>query len=559
MSTGAARSLTPRTRKVQGTFQISATLDSNRLPNASARFNTARDLVVRWMNRRVKNELGFSLPKIAWEGQPFEIDRDGQLYAATELAELGLWTARIEHHDSTVAARTWTVDIALRQVGASVIVLQRTLCTSPSDCTHSAPLTVPKIVRDLVREVGMRDVLPITEQPWILSNEADLELLELALADQARRIPVVMLTETDERPRDTYKVKPFVLDPKGLASELLGLAHVVIMPRDLGFSWTKRVGKMWSAFNGAVRTFRPGLSFENDDPYRHPLAKLDDIVMWEYDGVLSPSKLQSEDAFQHFLKEKMFQTIASRPIRSEETLFYRYAKVRSLSAKSAEHAGSSQMEEELRLEIEELKKQAEEERGEKDFAYNYSADLEESIQRLQKERFNLRAQLESLREKLGGTVRAEIPIPDSLEDLEEWQANVTGQLILAPKAIRAASKSDFRDPKLVYQALLLLANEYRQMRIHGGGELRDAYERGLKTLKLTEARSISDARVGEQGEEYYVTHPLDPQRRVLLEDHLKRGTDRDPRNVLRIYFLWDQQEQLVVVGWLPTHLETRNS
>jgi hypothetical protein len=78
-------------------------------------------------------------------------------------------------------------------------------------------------------------------------------------------------------------------------------------------------------------------------------------------------------------------------------------------------------------------------------------------------------------------------------------------------------------------------------------------------LKLSEARSISESRLGEQGEEYYVNHPFLAGKRVFLEDHLRRGADRDPRNTLRVYFAWDRQEQLVIVGWLPSHLTTRSS
>jgi hypothetical protein len=38
--------------------------------------------------------------------------------------------------------------------------------------------------------------------------------------------------------------------------------------------------------------------------------------------------------------------------------------------------------------------------------------------------------------------------------------------------------------------------------------------------------------------------------------HLKNGGNtRDPMRCLRIYFFWDDDEQQVVVGSLPAHLE----
>lgn len=555
-----AKVLPPKSRTVQGIYQLSATLGSEQFPETEKRFEEARSLTLWWMNRRLKNELGRGIPPPAWSGAPFEIDQHGQLYAAVTVPDLNLWTCRLEHDDPTVPARTWSVDLALRQVGSEVILVERTLCVSPATCIQPAPLTVPGIVRDLITKVGLTDAVPITGRPWYLKSSSDLELLQLLLSDALRLLPVVMLTEADGLAADrAYKVERYVLDPVAVGRDLLGLAHVVVMPRSLGFEWTNRIGRVWSAFNGAVRTFRPGLNFSNDDPYRHPLTKLDDIVLWEYQGGLSAEKIYAESAFQAFLKEKMFQTITSRPLRQEDTLFYRYAKVRSLSAGTAPCQGSSPVEQELRLEVAELRKQVEEERGEKDYVYNSSAELEENLQRVERERFNLRAQLDGLRAGLGEAARAQIPLPASLDELEDWQRHVAGQLWIAPRAIAAAGKSEFRDPKVVFESLLLLANEYRQMRIRGGDELRVAYEAGLQRLKLTEARSISESRVGQQGEEYYVNHPFLVGKRVFLEDHLRRGTDRDQRNSLRIYFAWERQEQLVIVGWLPSHLTTRNS
>jgi hypothetical protein len=435
-------STTPlRTRTVQGIHQLSATLLSTQFPDPQKRFEEARSLTLWWMNRRVKNELNRGIPPPAWSGESFEVDQHGQLYAAVTVPDLNLWTCRLEHDDPEVAARTWSVDIALRQVGSEVIFLERTLCVSPANCIHPAPQNVPRIIRDLVTKVGLSDVVPITGNPWYLTTPGDLDLLQLLLSDNSRLLPVIMLTEADEISADRgYKVARFVLDPVALAKELLGLAHAVVMPRELGFEWTKRVGRSWTAFYGAIRTYRPGLSFSDDDPYRHPLAKLDEIVLWEHQTATG-EKLHGEPAFQAFLREKMFQTVTSRPLRQEDTLFYRYAKVRGLSAATTPGKDSSPAEEELRLEVSELRKQLDEERGEKDYVYNYSADLEETLQRAEKERFSLRAQLEALRAGFGDAARERIPLPDSLDDLEDWEQNVAGQIWIAPRAISAAGKS----------------------------------------------------------------------------------------------------------------------
>jgi hypothetical protein len=51
MATSSAQRPTIRTRKVQGTYQLSATLESDSIPDPEQRFEKARTLVLQWMNR----------------------------------------------------------------------------------------------------------------------------------------------------------------------------------------------------------------------------------------------------------------------------------------------------------------------------------------------------------------------------------------------------------------------------------------------------------------------------------------------------------------------------
>jgi len=43
----------------------------------------------------------------------------------------------------------------------------------------------------------------------------------------------------------------------------------------------------------------------------------------------------------------------------------------------------------------------------------------------------------------------------------------------------------------------------------------------------------------------------------LLNLHLRKGTTKDDRYCLAIYFFWDDEKRRVVVGWLPSHLDNR--
>lgn len=71
-----------------------------------------------------------------------------------------------------------------------------------------------------------------------------------------------------------------------------------------------------------------------------------------------------------------------------------------------------------------------------------------------------------------------------------------------------------------------------------------------------ELSPIAKERVGEQGDTYLISVDGRPR---MLDRHLKKGTSKDQRHCFRLYFLWDEDSQQAVVGWLPSHLDTRQT
>jgi|GEM_PF-3537191 len=152
--------------------------------------------------------------------------------------------------------------------------------------------------------------------------------------------------------------------------------------------------------------------------------------------------------------------------------------------------------------------------------------------------------------------------PDTLNELEKWcQAErvINERLLILPQAVHEARHSPFEDVALVFKSLKVLANEYWDLRVNGGLDLKRKWHSALENLGLTVAPSISKSRAGEQRAEYYVNYPVGspPGNTQFLEQHLKKGNDRDQRFCFRLYFFWDKKKRLVVVGWLPSHLDTR--
>ncbi|MGI8990783.1 MAG: hypothetical protein ACR2I2_14555 [Bryobacteraceae bacterium] len=207
--------------------------------------------------------------------------------------------------------------------------------------------------------------------------------------------------------------------------------------------------------------------------------------------------------------------------------------------------------------MEALQKDADENKTWADFCRQECERYEQANEELRREVSNLRARTETLLQAIKeGKPQPQVPTPDSLEDLEEWSRQLAGRVVFAPRAFSAAAKSDYSDPKLVYKSLLALSNEYWVMK-HSGG--REPWDHKLQELGVREEGAITLARAGQHEDEYFINHPLYPERRIFLSEHLAKGNSRDRRKCLRIYFTWDGQYEHVIVGWLPSHLTNKLS
>lgn len=133
-----------------------------------------------------------------------------------------------------------------------------------------------------------------------------------------------------------------------------------------------------------------------------------------------------------------------------------------------------------------------------------------------------------------------------LKDLGEWAALNSDRIVILPRAISAARKANYVDESTVFAALEVLAGPYREVKASEAP--RDTARAELEALGITMGGSVDPAYAGD---EYFVRWS---GRKRFLDQHLKKGTSRDPRYSLRIYYTWDDELGVCVVGWLPTHL-----
>lgn len=138
-----------------------------------------------------------------------------------------------------------------------------------------------------------------------------------------------------------------------------------------------------------------------------------------------------------------------------------------------------------------------------------------------------------------------------LSDIEEWATLNHHRITILPRALSECKRALYEDADRVYQSLELLAETYPLVKL---GELeRTTLLQRAQAIGVTIGGSVDKSVAGSAGDEYFIRWR--GQRR-FLDQHLGRGSSRDPRFTMRIYYTWDRETSCVVVGWLPTHLST---
>ena len=513
--------------------------------DASNTFHIAQHEVLRWLNNRA----GARLPDEAWTGQSFSLDEIGmQPTQAIKLNE-DFWSARLIDADKSVAQRSWTTEFVIKiepNHKSKVLFGCRLSCTALGENPPFTP-TIPGVVRQVNEQLGGSiDGRVLSQSAWRVEDDKSVNELVDLLLDPNRQRSVIVVSSPP------YGEPPLV-SATSLAKLLIGVAHVIDLSSEASYILTNLIGREFSVFNGAVRTYRTDFLPEEDQPSEHPRALYERIRYWQDD-------VQS---FEQFLISRTIEEdLSSRHIRRELPSFT------SIQAQAAqiererlreEGAADSDLLELALQQIDELEKKIDvteqlfdEAMNERDEA---NQELEKAREQTRTDIFGLNSRIDSLLEALsksGGT--EDIIYPDGLDSLEDWaNKHLSGSVHILNRAYRAAKKSEFEDATFVYRVLHILRDHYVPMR--KGLKGNEEFIVACNELGIEETATFSGNRYGEEGDTYIVKYN---GRRRLLERHIKSGSNtRDRRRSFRLYFFWDNDEQQVVIGSLPSHLDSR--
>lgn len=513
-------------------------------------FATAQQKALQWIADRV----GQPLPAAAWAGQSFETEKIGAQYAeAALLDDPKIWGARLDDADKSVPQLTWVTEVGLKRLADKKIAVSVRLV-----CTRRGPnIPIERSVPDFVRQIATigtssldgRLLRPI---PWLVSEPDDVLSLCNLIQDPKRRAAVIVAS----LPAGSTHPKDATCPIDALCRRTFGAAHVAIITEPATYGLTHELGREFSVFNRAVRNYLPNFNPKEDEPHQHPWATAGRIQNW--DG--GPARY-AEFLVDHVLKNAVERSDPAGGLPS-------FAKIRRLAAeRRIERAKATNASIEERLELAEAQivdLQSEREEMEETFegvlkSVEQERDEAQAKAEIATQRArNLRTRVEMLEEALSsGSSPKEPKIPSDLNDFEEWcDKHLAGFVEVLPRAKHAAKKSKYEDPSFLYKALLLLRDYYVPMRRFGGPAKVKAFKQACSDLNLEETQTFAGTRHGEHGDTYFVRYIGQSH---LLNRHLKKGNTHDVRRCFRLYFFWDEDSEQAVVGWLPSHLDTRKT
>ena len=478
-----------------------------------------------------------------------------------------------------VPGRLIETNIAYRLCGNHVECGFRTVVSEPEGKDAPCEIFRLSVIKYLARNplVGLEQCFPLVDEPILIESSEKVRHLTDWLKNKARMLPAIIATETE-----TKQALPSLEELASFPKQLPGLQKTVqnsVLPE-----------KKYLSDIAAFARYKMGFAqyFKIPCSQTNMLSKASglniscgDLVLWEpcaFGGDIriiaasrqtrEPSQVAEEvDSFaSNYPKNKPFvfgnvlYMPQARQLENVHILELSESKAEILSASTKrERALKEQHRDELQDKNEQLVLANEKIERQKD-----------NISELRTEKTQLKAEYEGKIERLRKIIDekdSEITRLQSLDcrpklpcEVSRWvQDEFAGKLMFHQKAVDLMDSvmPGEVDIKVLCDALEYLATDYRNNLL---GEIDDdeldlrcskKYGRPFDVVPIT-GTSI-EAYSAEYKIKYYIGYNGKPVESAL-DLHLRVGVSAE--NLIRIYFLYDKDKKLIVVGSLPKHLKT---
>ncbi|WP_342360597.1 hypothetical protein [Terrarubrum flagellatum] len=500
--------------------------------------------VVSWMRRRNRE-----IPQAAFNAEAFRTSAGAAFPAEAVLIDSGgprLWAATLEDtREQQSLGRTWVTEISVGEHNGSAAFgarLSQVLRGPEAVFQPSRPGCVQQVLSKLT---AFSDGALLTEEPAIVDDSASLDRLISLLANSKRKMPVVVLSKNSE---DVTAV-----DPDRLAQRISGLAHTYVLQHSAAWELTRKLGKANSTFMGAVRLYRPGFDPLDGNPFDHPLW------LFHINTVLARASRLDQIVGQ-------VTALSVRAFAGDDE-FPRYEEVRQFAAKAAvtkaREAGTVDREllELYEDENERLQNALRLQKSEHDAAIQLASDELKRAETVRDEaladRSAMRIRLTALEAALSarGQTISDEPL-SSYDDIDDWsKKHLSGEIWIARKAIRETEKNgQFDNIEFFGRTLILLRDHFVPMKRNPGAGLKREYDDMLRALSLSDEPCFSQRGSIKSFPEYKVTYE---GKEYWCDNHIKYGGGTDPRSFFRIYYYWHEEDGILLIGHMPSHLDNK--
>lgn len=582
------------------TYQLYAVMENRKTaPQDGLRLGAL--VVIEWLRQRLGENVPAELAAIPAAARYREIGHQalpslhinqGFVIDIVSMPEEGVWTLQITEPDlgsdpgnpdqarEAVAGRIIETNVGFRAKETRLECGFQTVISDPDSTSERADVYRLALVHRLIQhpDFGLRQALPFRYKPSVIETAGQLDALLDLWRNRENQIPCVIFTPA-EAPRPAiiqpnWKVSAVDMAKPSLSAMPPLPIQEAVCPYDVD-----KFAKYGITF---CHTFLlKNALLERFSAKSRLRPKPGDIIVLEPKSFGGKGRLlpfQSGDVQQENTLTNLRQEMYTYPREKEisfggitflsaarENLLYNteatLQQSRLLSKEWQQHLEQLKLQWEAELRRKDDEKQAVLEQLERQKLYAVRVEQEKDRMQTRHEAAlaGMRISLEEREEEIA-YLRRKLSQPREHGDIAPWiETHFSRRLLLHPKAIKCLEAREARtvDIGLICDALDFLATDYWEQRYR-----RISSEEMRNRCSKKYGRPFDVAPVGSTTIEFYPVQykikyfvgvagkPVESP----LNCHLRVGNDVE--SLLRIYFLHDDEKQLIVVGSLPRHLRT---
>jgi len=469
----------------------------------------------------------------------------------------------------------------------------KTMCSEPENTKVVCEVFRLAVVKSIIRNkhLGLEHIIPIIREPHIINSTDKLERLMDYIRNSERQLPFVLTAEykkevdinslarnkpvfdvnklmnrgieelmaaadDDDKEEKEDKEDPFDVKMREMAGRRMGYAQFGYLPDKYIDAFNKGLGCNISG--GDVCAFYP-----EKDEWKRELHRRSKIEL-------------SERQFLTDFENKLQEYPKRKNMNFDNVMFITEARIEELNKIIRL---SNTKEEIIKAMNDRIEIDAKKHNDDIAALKSEMSERDGKIERLKEDILELRDELNKihlqmmikdsghedeindLKSIIEWWKAKKLNHPCKSEDIPQWvEKEFAGKLIFHSRAAgEIKKKPSFElDMNLLCDAIEYLANEYRDERLGLINKEKSNSICSEKYGRNFEVTPAGDSSIEMYPKEYKVKYgkgPTGKSREVPLNHHLKVGIDN--RNIIRIYFFYDKEEDLVVVGSLPEHLKCK--